>query len=489
MDCCSIGSWNVRGLNNKGKQESVSEFCNVNKIGVGGLLETKLKGNKVQELMDKKFASWEFYNSPIVEGRLLIIWRKSFVRVLVIAEFAQHVHCVVKMAGQVNAFCLTFVYGFNAIEDRKILWQNLVQLNFPVSPWLILGHFNSVFYVDDRNGGNPISHTEMVDSNLWLAQSNVVALKRFGSNFTWTNNQVGSSRIFSKIDHAFVNEEWHDFFPNTAARFSWEAISDHCSCVVSASATETIGIKPFRFYNFWADHHDFKTIVEQSWKRPVTSRGLKGIYIKLMRVKHCLKKFNHEVIGDIGKRFQDAKSSYSEAKFQAQAHPRDKTYQDLEAIAAAKFDLQEKMYHKFLSQRSKITWLQKGDSNTSYFHACLKKRRMENRITSFMTEQGLINDKFSDVVEHFLNNFRSYMGSNSSVSSRMNLSCIEQGTKLSLDQQVGLLKPFSIFEIKKTMFSIPDTKSPGPDGFGSGFLKSMWPVIGGEVCAAVANFF
>ncbi|XP_062088802.1 uncharacterized protein LOC133795366 [Humulus lupulus] len=399
MDCCSIGSCNVRGLNNKGKQESVLEFCNVNKIGVGGLLETKLKGNKVQELMDNKFTTWEFYNSPIVEGRLLIIWRKSFVRVLVIAESAQHVHCVVKMAGKVNAFCLTFVYGFNAIEDRKILWYNLMQLSFPVSPWLILGDFNSVFFTDDRSGGNPISHSEMVDSNLWLAQSNVVALKRFGSNFTWTNNQVGSSRIYSKIDHAFVNEEWHDFFPNTAARFSWEATSDHCSCVISASATESIGIKPFRFFNFWADHHDFKTIVEQSWKRPVTSRGLKGIYIKLMRVKHCLKKFNHEVIGDIGKRFQDAKSSFSEAKLQA------------------------------------------------------------------------------------------FMGSNSTVNSKMNLSCIEQGTKISLDQQVGLLKPFSVVEIKKAMFSIPDTKSPGPDGFGSGIFKSMWPVIGGEVCAAVVNFF
>ncbi|XP_062080902.1 uncharacterized protein LOC133785700 [Humulus lupulus] len=299
----------------EGYEEEVVE-CRETK-GFGGLLETKLKGNKVQELMDKKFTSWEFYNSPIVEGRLLIIWRKSFVRVLVIAKSSQHVHCVVKMAGQVNAFCLTFVYGFNTIEDRKILWQNLVQLNFPVSPWLILGDFNSVFYVDDRNGGNPITHTKMVDSNLWLAQSNVVALKSFGSIFTWTNNQVGSNRIYSKIDHVFVNEEWHDFFPNTATRFSWEAISDHCSCVVSASATETIGIKPFQFYNFWVDHHDFKSMVEQSWKRPLTSRGLKGIYLKLMRVKHCLKKFNHEVIGDIGKSYQEAKSCYSEAKFQA----------------------------------------------------------------------------------------------------------------------------------------------------------------------------
>ncbi|XP_062085742.1 uncharacterized protein LOC133791849 [Humulus lupulus] len=378
MDCCSIGSWNVRGLNNKGKQEAVLEFCNVNKIGIGGLLETKLKGNKVQELMDIKFTNWEFHTSPIVEGRLLIIWRKSFVKVVVLAESTQHVH----------------------------------------------------------------------------------SLKRSGSNFTWTNNQDGSSRIYSKIDHGFVNEEWHDSFPNTAARFSWEATSDHCSCVISASATKTIGIKPFRFFNFLAEHHDFKLTVEQSWKRPVSSQGLKGIYIKLMRVKHCLKMFNHEVIGDIGKRFQDAKTSLSEAKLQVQAHPSDTNYQELETEATANYDLQEKMYHKFLSQRSKITWLQKGDSNTSYFHAFLKKRRMDNRIVSFMTEQGIIVDKFSDVVEHFLNHFRSFMGSNSSVTSRLNLSCLEQGAKLSLDQQVGLLKPFSVMEIKKAMFSIPDIKSP-----------------------------
>ncbi|XP_062103573.1 uncharacterized protein LOC133814656 [Humulus lupulus] len=343
MDSCNIGSWNVRGLNNKDKQDSVLEFCNVNKIGVGGLLETKLKGNKVQELMNKKFANWDFFNSSTVEGRLLIIWRKGFVRVIVIAESSQHVHCVVKMA------------------DRKTLWQNLVQLKFPVSSWLILGDFNSVFNVDDRNGRNPITQNEMVDSNQWLAQNHVEALKI---------------------------HEWRDHFPNTAARFSWEVISDHCSCVVSATATEAIGIKPFRYYNFWADHHDFKTIVEQNWKRPMATRGLKGVYLKLMRVKHCLKKFNHEVIGDIGKSYQEAKACYSEAKYQAQSHPRDMNYQDQEAIAAANFDTQEKMYHKFLRQRSKITWLQKGDSNTSYFHACLKKRKMENRIKTFITDQG-----------------------------------------------------------------------------------------------------
>ncbi|XP_062118916.1 uncharacterized protein LOC133832615 [Humulus lupulus] len=350
MDSCTIGSWNVRGLNNKDKKDSVLEFCNVNKIGAGGLLETKLKGNKVQELMDKKYVNWDFFTSPTVEGH------------------------------------------------RKNLLQSLVQLKFLVKPWLILGDFNS---------------------------ANVETLKSYGSIFTWTNNQDGNKRIYSKIDHVFVNEEWHDDFPNTTARFRWEVISDHCSCVVSATATEEIGIKPFRYYNFWADHQDFKTIVEQNWKRPMAARGLKGVYLKLMRVKHCLKKFNHESIGDIGKTYWEAKACYSKAKQQAQSHSRDMSYQEQEAKAAATYDIQEKMYHNFLRQRSKITWLQKGDSNTSYFHACLKKRKVESRITTFTTDQGMINDNFSEVVEHFLNHFRSYMGSRSNVNTKLKLSCIE----------------------------------------------------------------
>uniref|UniRef100_A0A803NM50 Reverse transcriptase zinc-binding domain-containing protein n=1 Tax=Cannabis sativa TaxID=3483 RepID=A0A803NM50_CANSA len=47
------------------------------------------------------------------------------------------------------------------------------------------------------------------------------------------------------------------------------------------------------------------------------------------------------------------------------------------------------------------------------------------------------------------------------------------GSCLSVEQQVRLIKPFTIEDVKKVMFSIPSTKSPGLDGFGSGFFKDM----------------
>lgn len=38
------------------------------------------------------------------------------------------------------------------------------------------------------------------------------------------------------------------------------------------------------------------------------------------------------------------------------------------------------------------------------------------------------------------------------------------------------------------MFSIDINKSPGPDGFGSGFFKSSWKIVGEEVTTAILEF-
>ena len=44
-------------------------------------------------------------------------------------------------------------------------------------------------------------------------------------------------------------------------------------------------------------------------------------------------------------------------------------------------------------------------------------------------------------------------------------------------------------EIKSAMFSINDSKAPGPDGFSSLFFKRAWNIVGSEVSDAVAGFF
>ncbi|XP_062085957.1 uncharacterized protein LOC133792067 [Humulus lupulus] len=400
MDNCNILSWNLRGLNSSNKHNAVIDLCSRNKIGVGGFLETKMKGNKVLEFMEHKLPNCDFYTSSVTEGRILIIWRK--------------------MEGGV------YGKGYNGYSIDKA--------------WVILGDFNALFSGMDRSRGKPISALELVDSLRWFADTHVESLKSLGSYFTWTNNQNGPARIYSKIDHVFMNENCLDFFPH-------------------------------------------------SNRIPIKATGLRAIYLKTLRLKHRLKKFNRENIGDIGLNYHKAKENYQEAQLQAQSHPYDYSFQEVVKEAVAAFSVQEKMYHSFLSQISKITWLRKGDMNTSFFHAYLKKRRAENGIASYITDQGNLVDNFPEVVSHFVEHFRGYLGSSSSATGRINLQCIEMGSKLSVDQQLMLLKLFSRKEIRVALFGIPITKSSGPDGFGSGFFKAVWQDIGDEVCSAISQFF
>ncbi|XP_060959286.1 uncharacterized protein LOC133030528 [Cannabis sativa] len=291
--------------------------------GVGALLETKLRGNKIQEFIDRKFVQWDQYSSPTIEGCILIVWRRSFVRVIVIEENPQYTHCFIKMVGQEHACCITIVY---------------------------VGDFNALFELEDREGGNVVELSGIQDASNWLAQSNLEPMLKSGSNFTWTNNQEGIKRIYSKIDHIFINEYWFDRFPNSAAHFNWETISDHCACVVSIKVNKAIGAKPFRYFNFWSFHPDFINVVKENWNKPLRCTRMKVVFFKLVRLKHCFKQFNNHVIGYIGKEYEAAKNVYTEAKLNSQAEPSSHILQQQEKEAAERYSLAENMYHSFLSQ-------------------------------------------------------------------------------------------------------------------------------------------
>ncbi|XP_062085709.1 uncharacterized protein LOC133791813 [Humulus lupulus] len=289
---------------------------------------------------------------------------------------------------------VTFVYGLNTMVERLDMWRGLSSIHVMKKPWLVVGDFDVVFNFDDRMGGKAISATEILDSIAWLAHSQLASLKSIGSNFTWSNKQEGGDRIA---------------------------------------------------------HRRFKEVVIDSWHKPMAVGGLLGVTKKLLRLKHILKAFNREEIGDVEQGYHQAKGDYQPALTRAQASPTDTTAQEAENIAAVRYQDHYARYKSFFIQCSKVTWLQKGDDNNSYFHVCIKKRREENHIISFLNEQGDIIDDYNKVL--------------------------------------SLIREFRKSDVKKALFSIPGTKSPGLDGYGSKFYKAMWQHIGDDISEAILEFF
>ncbi|XP_062103549.1 uncharacterized protein LOC133814628 [Humulus lupulus] len=431
---------------NKGNQFGILQ----DQEGGGGLLEAKLRGKKIEEFMEHRFPNWDYFTSPRTEGRLLILWRKGIASLSILEDSPQLVHCMIRLVGHKTSFFVTFVYGLHSIDTRRSLWHDLSRLSLSVKAWLVLGDFNAPFSVGDRTGGSSLASSELVDSVGWKNDAKVEAIKSMGSYFTWTNNQDGLARIYSKIDRALIDEDWLDLFPQSVAVFQWEAVSDHCSCIVSNISLNSMGTKLFRYYNFWSNHPDFKQIVLLSWEAPVKSSGLKAIFTRLIRLKHQLKKLNRDWFGDVGLGYHLALEELRTTRFQAQEKPLDSQLQEAVKV---------------------------------------KRRKTENSIVSYTKDNGVLVDDFKEVVSHFSEHFKSHLGTPSSASGMVDQNYMDLGSKLSVEQQLYLLKPFSPKEIKAALFSIPNTKSPGPDGYGSGFFKSMWKEIGQDICSAISHGF
>ncbi|VFQ83937.1 unnamed protein product [Cuscuta campestris] len=62
---------------------------------------------------------------------------------------------------------------------------------------------------------------------------------------------------------------------------------------------------------------------------------------------------------------------------------------------------------------------------------------------------------------------------------------MEYGNKLDISKQLGLLKEVTNEEVKGCLFAIPNSKSPGPDGYSSGFFKKQWGTVGGLITKEV----
>lgn len=67
-------------------------------------------------------------------------------------------------------------------------------------------------------------------------------------------------------------------------------------------------------------------------------------------------------------------------------------------------------------------------------------------------------------------------------------SFLTNGPILTIPQQLELVNHYSAKEVKQAMFSIDVNKSPGPDGYGSGFFREAWSVAGEDATQAIIQF-
>ncbi|CAA7053054.1 unnamed protein product [Microthlaspi erraticum] len=167
-------------------------------------------------------------------------------------------------------------------------------------------------------------------------------------------------------------------------------------------------------------------------------------------------------MGNLTKKAQEA---YEDLCMKQERNLQTPTLQNMEEenVAFKRWENVASIEEKYLKQKSKLHWLKVGDRNNKYFHKGVAERVAQNTIREIKSRddfEGLTIASLEEIVPR----------------------CREE-------DHDRFIREVTDDEIKKVLFSMPNDKSQGPDGYTSEFFRKAWSVVGVEFTTAVKYVF
>ena len=489
-----LASWNIRGMNDPLKQKELRSLVRDHSLNVVCILETRVRRHNSVRIFNSILPGWELHHNYEHSelGRIWVCWNPRVVKIVDLLCTDQAILCNINILKDNSYFFCSAVYASNNQVERRVLWSHLQMCESRVGskPWFLLGDFNTTRYASEKNGGNMCTDTAMEEFQECLFKLELDDMPFNGPLYTWINRRVGEQFIARKLDRSLQNECALDIFPNAVTEVLNPGLSDHCPLIVNLNNSgDTYPRRrcPFKFFNFWADHPSFIDLVKDAWDYDVYGTPMYRLTRKLRNVKSRLKAFNFQIFDNIQEKVVESRETLQRAQADLLSNPNDSGLVENEKICLKNLHELARDEEGYLKQKSRIQWLKLGDQNSKFFHKVVKARNSRNSIKSITLENGCRIEDPSSIKKEFVNHFQSVLGSNMQDPTPVEYNL--DGLVWSSEHLDILNSTITNEEIKRSMFSIDNSKAPGPDGFSSLFFKRTWSIIGREVCDAIVDFF
>ncbi|GKA07644.1 hypothetical protein Tco_0686868, partial [Tanacetum coccineum] len=280
--------------------------------------------------------------------RIIVGWNLEVVDVLVVNITSQVMHVKITHKATKREILCTFVYAVNLPIERRKLWSDLdIHKNMVWGKaWVLLGDFNVALNLEDS----------------------------FSSSSQLTSHML----------------EFKGAYPI----FQPYRISDNSPAVLKIPDLVSSKPKPFKFCNFLTFKSSFLDIVSTFWNVQVDGHNLYQIASKLMSIKKPFRKLLHEQ-GNLHDRVNRLRHELDGVQKALDNNPADSNLRDEEAIYLKAFNKAKVDEERFLKQKTKIDWLDVGDSNSAYFHKSVKSGDICNAVRDFFS-----NDKLLKEIKH-----------------------------------------------------------------------------------------
>ncbi|KAJ8422266.1 hypothetical protein Cgig2_000654 [Carnegiea gigantea] len=232
----------------------------------------------------------------------------------------------------------------------------------------------------------------------------------------------------------------------TQTHYLPSSLSDHTPLLIQFSSSPRPLVR-FQFYDMWIKHKDFSHLLACIPSLHATLPKMQHLKIYLNKLRPMLMKLNRH-------HFADLRAQPDAAR--------------LELTTLQSKLAEDSIFHSY---SSKIKY---GDDNTRLFHARARQRKLSSYIYSLADDGGNYVEGFDQVKHIMIAFYKNLLGKAADSRKNVDLQVIHHGPTLSPEDQMGLCKAFTNKDIKDALHSIPSFKSPGPDGYSSGFFKAIW---------------
>jgi len=125
-----ITSWNIRGLNSRGKQRYLNERLKKEKPNVMIVQETKISTEKMRESLNKNSSSYEMMGLDAIgsAGGLIIIWNPDEINFSNWMSLPRILSGTASIVGTKEEVIITGVYGPHIQNEKENFLQNLKAL-------------------------------------------------------------------------------------------------------------------------------------------------------------------------------------------------------------------------------------------------------------------------------------------------------------------------------------------------------------------------
>ncbi|GKA63930.1 sodium/hydrogen exchanger 6 [Tanacetum coccineum] len=362
-------------------------------------------------------------------------------------------------------FC-SFVYADNYYVDRRALWSNLgahadLMRN---KPWVLLRDFNVALNLLDHSCGGYEPNIAMREFKDCVQSMEVMDVNSTDLNFIWNQKPRGSNGILKKIDRIMDNLKFNDDFLRSFAIFQPNCISNHSPCVLCMPKVSRL--KHFKLFNFLVHKEGFHSMVEDGWNLNVDGFPMYRVVKRLKGLKSLLHKLLHDQ-GNLHDRVNRLRVELDKTQKAIDGDTSSAILQEKHAHYLVAFKEDSLDEDRFFKQKSKVEWLNAGDSYTSYFHRVFKSKCAWNRIEMVRDSSNVFYEG-NAVVGAFVTHYETFLGSKGCTILLHDQDLYSRA--LDAHKADAMVRDVTDFKVKAAIFSMGDDKVSRPDGFTAAFF-------------------